>query len=164
MFRWEPERHTTKTGVKINYTTGVNRGPHHAFYTGVKVVVLISSTPQWCYSNTFGCYFNTLWCYVQTLGCNFNTWVCGPLLTSTGVILTPVLTVHRRYTVYEVYGISALLILTGTTLNSVNAFRPTMWGKWTCRQLRARGGAMNIQRCYVENQKSAISVQSLSWG
>ena len=42
----------------------------------------------WCYSNTFG-YFNTLWCYVQTLGCNFNTWVCGPLLTPTGVILTP---------------------------------------------------------------------------
>ena len=44
---------------------------------------------QSCYSNTFGCYFNTLWCYVQTLGCNFNTWGCGPLLTLTGVILTP---------------------------------------------------------------------------
>ena len=24
-----------------NYTTGVNRGPHHAFYTGVKFVVLV---------------------------------------------------------------------------------------------------------------------------
>ena len=24
-----------------NYTTGVNRGPHHAFYTGVKFAVLV---------------------------------------------------------------------------------------------------------------------------
>ena len=30
---------TAKT-VVLNYTTGVNRGPHHAFYTGVKFVVL----------------------------------------------------------------------------------------------------------------------------
>ena len=41
------------------------------------------------YASAFGCYFNTLWCYVQTLGCIFNTWMCSPLLTPTGVILTP---------------------------------------------------------------------------
>ena len=57
----------------------------------------------WCYSNTFGCYFNTLWCYAQTIGCNFNTWGCGPLLTTTGVILTPQLlgpTVFKAGSIY----------------------------------------------------------------
>ena len=27
--------------MHFTYTTGVNRGPHHAFYTGVKFVVLV---------------------------------------------------------------------------------------------------------------------------
>ena len=27
--------------LKINYNTGVNRGPHHAFYTGVKSALLV---------------------------------------------------------------------------------------------------------------------------
>ena len=36
------QSHTAKTVVlKYYYTTGVNTGPHHAFYTSVKFVVLV---------------------------------------------------------------------------------------------------------------------------
>ena len=58
---------TAKTVV----LTGVHRGPHQAFYTGVKFLVLAQHPV--CYFNTLGCYFNTLWCYVDTLGCSVNT-------------------------------------------------------------------------------------------
>ena len=75
--------------------TGVHRGPHQAFYTCVKLLVL-AQHPVVLF-NTFGCYFNTLWCYVDTLGCNVNTWGCGPLLTPTGVKFnTPVFAVWAQ--------------------------------------------------------------------
>ena len=44
---WKEISHSTQQncGVK-NYTTGVNRGTHHAFYTGTVKFAGVSSTPS----------------------------------------------------------------------------------------------------------------------
>ena len=60
--------YTAKTVVLTGH---LHRGPHQAFYTGVKFLVLAQHPVVLV--NTFGCYFNTLWCYDYTLGCNVNT-------------------------------------------------------------------------------------------
>ena len=74
---------TANTVVFKEYTTGVNRGPHHAFYTGGKSggnICGVRSTPSGVILTPYGCYFNTLWCYIQALqGVILYTIGCGPL-------------------------------------------------------------------------------------
>ena len=82
--------HSKNYGVKI--TPPVLIEDHTMHFTPVLKICGVISTPSATVvilTPLVVIYFNTLWCYVQTLECNFNTWGCGPLLTPTGVILTP---------------------------------------------------------------------------